>query len=47
MNLTAELTKLKTSTLARNAGWMFLGQGLGLIFQTTYFIVLARLLGSR
>jgi O-antigen/teichoic acid export membrane protein len=41
MNLTAELT------LARNAGWMFLGQGLGLIFQTTYFIVLARLLGSR
>ena len=47
MNLKAELQRLKTSTLARNAGWMFLGQGLGLIFQTTYFIVLARLLGSK
>jgi O-antigen/teichoic acid export membrane protein len=47
MNLKAEIAKLKQSKLARNAGWMFLGQGLGLIFQTTYFIVLARLLGSR
>jgi O-antigen/teichoic acid export membrane protein len=45
--LTTELQKMKKSTLAKNAGWMFLGQGLGLIFQTTYFIVLARLLGSR
>lgn len=47
MKLTQELTRLKTSSLARNTGWMFLGQGLGLVFQTTYFIVLARLLGSR
>jgi len=47
MDLKAEFAKLKQSRLARNAGWMFLGQGLGLIFQTTYFIVLARLLGSR
>jgi len=47
MDLKQEIAKLKSSTLARNAGWMFLGQGLGLIFQTTYFIVLARLLGSR
>ncbi|MBB5057149.1 O-antigen/teichoic acid export membrane protein [Granulicella aggregans] len=47
MDLKAEIAKLKQSRLARNAGWMFLGQGLGLIFQTTYFIVLARLLGSR
>ena len=47
MNLKAEIAKLKESRLARNAGWMLVGQGLGLIFQTTYFIVLARLLGSR
>jgi O-antigen/teichoic acid export membrane protein len=47
MNLKDELKKLKTSTLARNTGWMFLGQGLGLIFQTTYFFVLTRLLGSK
>ena len=47
MGLKQEFAKLKTSTLARNTGWMFLGQGLGLIFQTTYFIVLARLLGSK
>jgi O-antigen/teichoic acid export membrane protein len=47
MDLKAEIAKLKQSTLARNAGWMFLGQGLGLMFQATYFIVLARLLGSR
>ncbi|GGH12419.1 flippase [Silvibacterium dinghuense] len=44
--LQAELQKLKKSTLARNAGWMFLGQGLGLISQALYFILLARLLGT-
>lgn len=42
----AEIKKLKSSTLARNAGWMFLGQGLGLFSQAVYFILLARLLGS-
>lgn len=47
MNLKAEFQRLKASTLARNTGWMFLGQGLGLVFQTTYFFVLTRLLGSR
>lgn len=42
----AEIEKLKSSSLAKNAGWMFLGQGLGLFSQTLYFILLARLLGS-
>ncbi|MFT4111479.1 flippase [Silvibacterium sp.] len=40
------IEKLKKSTLAKNAGWMFLGQGLGLISQALYFILLARLLGT-
>jgi O-antigen/teichoic acid export membrane protein len=44
--LRAELAKLKSSTLAKNAGWMFLGQGLGLFSQALYFVLLARLLGS-
>src|ERR1039458_4011576 len=34
------------SSLARNAGWMFLGQGLSIICQGAYFILLARLLGA-
>src|ERR1019366_6343199 len=34
------------SSLARNAGWMFLGQGLSIICKGAYFILLARLLGS-
>ncbi len=33
------------STLARNTGWMFLGQGLRLIIQAGYFIIIARSLG--
>ncbi len=33
-------------TLARNAGWMFLGQGFSLLIQAPYFVLLARLLGS-
>jgi O-antigen/teichoic acid export membrane protein len=32
--------------LARNAGWMFLGQGLTFFTQAAYFLLLARLLGS-
>jgi O-antigen/teichoic acid export membrane protein len=43
--LEAELQRLRTSTLARNAGWMLLGQGLSLFSQAIYFILLARLLG--
>ena len=34
------------SSLARNSGWMFLGQGLSIVSQGVYFILLARLLGS-
>jgi O-antigen/teichoic acid export membrane protein/glycosyltransferase involved in cell wall biosynthesis len=33
------------SVLAKNAGWMFLGQGLGYGLRMAYFIVIARLLG--
>lgn len=33
------------SLLARNAGWMLLGQGLGYGLRMAYFIVIARLLG--
>src|SRR5271165_5252953 len=32
--------------LARNAGWMFLGQGVSFAVQACYFILLARLLGA-
>lgn len=45
--LARELQKLRTSTLARNAGWMMIGQGASLILQAAYFILLARLLGVR
>jgi O-antigen/teichoic acid export membrane protein len=41
-----QILKLKNSTLARNAGWMFAGQGLSFLVQGVYFVVLARLLGS-
>lgn len=39
------VSRLKKSTLARNTGWMFLGQGLRLIIQAAYFIIIARSLG--
>jgi len=42
----AEREKLKHSALARNAGWMFAGQGMSNFFQVLNFILLARLLGS-
>jgi len=32
--------------LAQNAGWMFLGRGLSVLCQSTYFLLLTRLLGS-
>src|ERR1700761_9081342 len=34
------------SRLARNAGWMFLGQGISFVVQGVYFVLLARLLGA-
>lgn len=39
--------RFRKGTLARNAGWMFLGQGLTFFVQAAYFILLARLLGSQ
>ncbi|TCK75800.1 flippase [Acidipila rosea] len=44
--LKQEISKLKSSSLARNAGWMFAGQGVGFILQALYFILIARLLGT-
>ena len=42
----AQAASLRASRLARNAGWMFAGQGASFIVQGVYFIMLARLLGS-
>jgi O-antigen/teichoic acid export membrane protein len=41
-----QLKSLRESKLARNAGWMFAGQGLSFVVQGLYFVILARLLGS-
>jgi O-antigen/teichoic acid export membrane protein len=41
----AEIDKFRASPMARNAGWLFAGQGLGLLLQAAYFVILARLLG--
>jgi O-antigen/teichoic acid export membrane protein len=40
------MRNLLRSRLARNAGWMFLGQGVSIAVQACYFILLARLLGA-
>ena len=41
----SEIAKFRTSPMAKNATWLFAGQGLGLVLQAAYFIILARLLG--
>jgi O-antigen/teichoic acid export membrane protein len=41
-----DLNRLRSSQIARNAGWMMTGQGISLVVQATYFVLLARLLGS-
>jgi O-antigen/teichoic acid export membrane protein len=41
-----ELRRIRESPLARNAGWMVLGQGSGFFLQAAYFILIARLLGA-
>jgi O-antigen/teichoic acid export membrane protein len=41
------LTRYRSSTLARNTVWMFLGQGLRLVIQAGYFILIARSLGAK
>jgi O-antigen/teichoic acid export membrane protein len=45
--LKTEWKKTSSSPLAKNAGWVFAGQGLGFLLQAVYFILLARLLGTR
>src|SRR3954451_12507042 len=39
------IDKARSSPLAKNTLWMFLGQALRIIVQAVYFIVIARLLG--
>jgi O-antigen/teichoic acid export membrane protein len=41
----SEISKFRASPMARNAGWLFAGQGLGLLLQAAYFVIIARLLG--
>jgi len=46
MNLVvAEVSRFRSSQMARNASWLVVGQGVGLVLQAVYFILLARLLG--
>ena len=46
-HLRNQIQALRTSSLARNAAWMLVGQGLNLVLQAGYFILLARLLGVK
>jgi len=46
LRLRAEWKRIAESALVRNASWMLLGQGLSVLCQAAYFILLARLLGS-
>ncbi len=43
--ISLELRRIRRSPMARNAGWMMLGQGSGFLLQSIYFILIARLLG--
>lgn len=43
--VTTEIARFRTSPMARNATWLLAGQGLGLVLQAVYFVILARLLG--
>ena len=45
--LRSQFRTLQASSLARNAGWMLAGQGMSLVLQAGYFILLARLLGVK
>jgi len=47
VSLGTEIRNIRRSVLARNAGWMFVGQGLSFLLLAGYFILLARLLGVR
>ena len=43
--ISLELQRIRESSMARNAGWMMLGQGGGFLLQAVYFVLIARLLG--
>ena len=40
----AQIKRIRQNTLARNAAWIFAGQGLSFVIQGLYFVFLARLL---
>jgi len=42
--ISTQIKRLRQSTLARNAAWIFAGQGLSFVIQALYFVFLARLL---
>src|SRR5450631_1154693 len=44
-DLRGMLARIRTSSLARNAGWMLAGQGGNFFLQVGYFLMVARLLG--
>ncbi|MGC1300621.1 MAG: flippase [Alloacidobacterium sp.] len=44
--MTMTLSRLRNSSIAKNAGWMMAGQGFSVVIQAAYFVLLARLLGS-
>ncbi len=46
-SLCHELRRVRESPLFRNASWLLAGQGLGVLLQAIYFVVLARLLGPQ
>jgi O-antigen/teichoic acid export membrane protein len=46
LKLKQELDRIWNSSLARNASWMFVGQGVSLACVAVYFILVGRLLGS-
>jgi O-antigen/teichoic acid export membrane protein len=45
-NLITVWQHTRSSSLARNAGWMLVGQGLSIICQGLYFVIVGRLLGA-
>jgi O-antigen/teichoic acid export membrane protein len=42
--ISSQIKQIRQSTLARNAAWIFAGQGFSFVIQALYFIFLARLL---
>ncbi|WP_213806433.1 flippase [Granulicella sp. dw_53] len=44
--ISKQIKRLRESTLARNAIWMFAGQGFSFVIQALYFVFLARLLDA-